>query len=202
MDWPLRQLSPQGFAPFAVLDVKRNDGKLTVKGEKTMNSQSKKTCVLTAAIWIAVAGTALATPHENGRMQPGSIAVDRQATEWTYPKLARITLQEALQIVADETDGRVMKLDLRSRDGFLVYEAKAVSPYTTVPYQSLMRVTVDAGTGTVLDLREAGQDHGTEKRRWIGSDRSRQEERHAKAHSRTEMRESSGCEMVDEEDEE
>jgi hypothetical protein len=138
-----------------------------------MNRKWKTTCIIaTAAIWLGTAGPVLADKNGEGSIQPGSITVERQESRLEYPNLATITPQEALQIAVDETEGKVLKLDLERRQGFLVYDVKAVTPYN-----SIMKVTVDAGTGTVLDLTERSEadirnkEHGDDRKSHHGEKR-------------------------------
>jgi hypothetical protein len=120
-----------------------------------MSKKWKRTCLLAAAIiWVGTAVPAFADKSAKSDMQPGSIPIDGQQSRLEYPDIAQIDIQEAAQLASDETGGgKVLKLSLGKRDGFLVYKVKTASPYN-----SIMEVTVDAGTGTALVLTEQSPD--------------------------------------------
>ncbi len=114
-----------------------------------MNKKWKSIFVLAVvAIWMGTAGMASAVKGSGPEMQPGSIAIERQKKNDCL-HLVKISPEEAMRIATDETKGKVISLDLKKRDGFLVYKIKTITPA-----KSVVNVTVDPGTGSVLRVKE------------------------------------------------
>ncbi len=58
-----------------------------------------------------------------------------------------ISIQDSIQIALDHVSGQVIKTELETEHGRLIYEVKVLTPQDVV-YQ----VEVDANTGNVLDI--------------------------------------------------
>jgi uncharacterized membrane protein YkoI len=103
-----------------------------------------------AVVWLGIAGSALAMGNGAGEMQQSSIAAAGQK-KTDCLDLVKITPEEAMRIAAEKTNGKVLSLDLKKRHGFLVYQVKTITPV-----KSVVKVTVDPGTGDILRVKERG----------------------------------------------
>ena len=115
-----------------------------------MNRKWKSICAsAVVVIWMGTAGMAFAANNAGSDMQPGSIAIEEGQKKNDCLHLVKISPEEAIRIAADETKGKVLSLDLKKRDGFLVYKVKTITPA-----KSVINVTVDPRTGSILRLKE------------------------------------------------
>jgi len=90
----------------------------------------------------AAVKAAPAKPAEGG--VKGTVAVgDAKPAE--YPDLAKIQLQYAIRAAMTKVQGKLLKVELESAGGFLVWEVEIVKSDKTI-----YAAKVDAGTGAVL----------------------------------------------------
>jgi uncharacterized membrane protein YkoI len=159
-----------GWVPFSRA-FQDKDKTQTIEGDYVMNGKWKRACaVAVAIIFMATSGIALASRGGKIEIKPGSIPVENQK-RLEYPQMAKIGPEEAIRVASEKTNGKVMKLSLEKRKGFLVYVVKTVTPEKKV-----MKVIVDAGNGTVLGQGEAVKRDGHRKHKHGG------EKHHGKRH--------------------
>ena len=77
------------------------------------------------------------------------IASRRDQPETDFPDMAKITPTQAIGKSFSEVPGKVLKLELENRNGFLVYEVEAVGQNKA----SMADIKVDAGSGVVLAVQ-------------------------------------------------
>jgi hypothetical protein len=98
-------------------------------------------------IGLATAGVGFANSEHEQRIT-GTIPVAQQA-EATYPDMAKISLDQAMQTAVAAVPGRVLKAELEDEDGFLVYGIEVAGRD-----QVVTEVKIDAGSGKVLAQRK------------------------------------------------
>ncbi len=77
-------------------------------------------------------------------VKSGSIQV-KADHEWEYTGMATISYQQAIKAALNQVTGKVIKVELESENGFLVYGVEVVDSHN-----SITDVKVDAGNGQVL----------------------------------------------------
>jgi uncharacterized membrane protein YkoI len=104
---------------------------------------------------LAAAGTNFAKSDDSD-VRDGTIRIEKQA-EADFPALAKLTLDQAVAKALDAVQGNVLKTELESENGFLVYGVEVVTPE-----KAIVDVKVDAGSGKVLAMdrdRADDEDH-------------------------------------------
>jgi hypothetical protein len=106
---------------------------------------------LTVMIWFS--GTAFGDEAET-EIENGSILVQQI---YDYPHLAKINMNDAMDIALAKISGDILKAELDKENGFLVYEILVATPERT-----LSEITVDAGNGQILLVEEGDGDDSIE----------------------------------------
>jgi uncharacterized membrane protein YkoI len=73
--------------------------------------------------------------------------------ERTFPSMAKLTLQEAIQIALVQAPGQVVEAELEKEDGYWVYEIAVVESTG-----AMTEVTIDAEHGAVLEIELEADD--------------------------------------------
>ncbi len=104
------------------------------------------TTILTSP-WV-YAGAEKNTPETSVKVQTpapkGSIVI-RTVQEHDFPNLAKVSLQQAIQVALGQTPGGLLKAETEEENGSLVHHVEVVSAD-----KSITEFTIDAGTGTIL----------------------------------------------------
>ena len=117
---------------------------------------------------LAVAGASF-VKSDDSDVRDGTIRLEKQA-EADFPALAKLTLDQAVAKALDAVQGNVLKTELESENGFLVYGVEVVTPE-----KAIVDVKVDAGSGKVLAMdRDEADDEDHESGEHDG-DRDRQD---------------------------
>jgi hypothetical protein len=106
---------------------------------------------LTVMIWFS--GTAFGDEAET-EIENGSILVQQI---YDYPHLAKINMNDAMDIALAKISGDILKAELDKENGFLVYEILVATPERTIS-----EITVDAGNGQILLVEEEDGDDSIE----------------------------------------
>jgi uncharacterized membrane protein YkoI len=105
---------------------------------------------------LIVAGASLAEWDEK-EVTNGTVRVENQ-TEVEFPAMIRITMDQAVQKAMARVPGQVLKTELEDENGFLVYGIEMVTGD-----QTIVKVMVDAGSGTVLASEQDKADNGEDE---------------------------------------
>jgi uncharacterized membrane protein YkoI len=117
---------------------------------------------------LAVAGASF-VKSDDSDVRDGTIRLEKQA-EADFPALAKLTLDQAVAKALDAVQGNVLKTELESENGFLVYGVEVVTPE-----KAIVDVKVDAGSGKVLAMdRDEADDEDHESGEHDG-DRDRED---------------------------
>ncbi|WP_051309962.1 PepSY domain-containing protein [Desulfogranum japonicum] len=81
----------------------------------------------------------------------GTIMVSKP--ESSYPKLAKINMEEAMSIASQRVHGDVLKVELTDEDNFLVYNIEVVTSE-----KEIVEITIDSGNGKILFVEEDEND--------------------------------------------
>ena len=114
----------------------------------------KKLMTSVFAMLLLALGTVGAAEHgekENAgdKKVAGSVAIPKGTSEASLPDYAVVGLAAALDKALKAVPGKPLAIEMENDDGFLVYEVKIVRPDKTI-----MEVTIDAGTGSILETEE------------------------------------------------
>jgi uncharacterized membrane protein YkoI len=93
---------------------------------------------------IAVAGVSFADTE----IHNGTIRIEKQS-EAEFPSMAKVSMEQAVNIAQASVPGQVLKTGLEDEDGYLVYGVEVVAAD-----KSVVEVKVDAGSGKVLAMEQ------------------------------------------------
>jgi len=100
---------------------------------------------------LSVTGASLAQTGGSG-VHGGTIRIEKQS-EAEFPSIAKISMDQAVQIALASVQGQVLKTELEDENGFLVYGVEVVTAD-----KSIVDVKVDAGSGKVLAMERNNAD--------------------------------------------
>lgn len=102
---------------------------------------------MVALMLISILGLSTCYADEKNRFI-GTIAVSKKDKK-KYPDLAKVSFQQALDIVSKKSTGKIVEIALEEERGYLVYEVELVTPEHTKT-----ELYLDAGDGSVLYVKE------------------------------------------------
>lgn len=104
-----------------------------------------KTLVLTVSM-LTVLNISVSIASEDHQFT-GSIPLEG-ISKVTYPHLAKISLQDAINIVSKKHQGKIIEVALEKEAGFLVYEVELIS------IDNIKKeIILDAGNGQILEVK-------------------------------------------------
>jgi len=105
------------------------------------------TSTILTSPWV-YAGAEKNTPETSVKVQTstpkGSIMI-RTVQESDFPSLAKVSLQQAIQVALGQTPGGLLKAETEEENGALVHQVEVVGAD-----KSIIEFTIDAGTGAIL----------------------------------------------------